>query len=121
MEIQNVSSSSSSSFISAGQLFQPPRRTSGGLEWEVESTIVTHSSADWWIFYFPWHRHQIEGTNVFYCLIRKTLAKRGKRNWQSSEEKSFYRSGTRTIDRTVAGRLPNPLGHRPPLIWDVSG
>ena len=24
------------------------------------------------IFYFPWHRHQIEGTNVFYCLIRKT-------------------------------------------------
>ena len=26
------------------------------------------------IFYFPWHRHQIEGTNGFYCLIRKTLA-----------------------------------------------
>ena len=25
-------------------------------------------------FYFPWHRHQIEGTNGFYCLIRKTLA-----------------------------------------------
>ena len=26
--------------------------------------------------YFPWHshRHQIEGTNGFYCLIRKTLA-----------------------------------------------
>ena len=24
------------------------------------------------IFYFPWHRHQIEGTNSFYCLIRKT-------------------------------------------------
>ena len=21
---------------------------------------------------FPWHRHQIEGTNGFYCLIRKT-------------------------------------------------
>ena len=26
------------------------------------------------IFYFPLHRHQIEGTNGFYCLIRKTLA-----------------------------------------------
>ena len=26
------------------------------------------------IFYFPWHRHQIEGTNGFYCLIRKTQA-----------------------------------------------
>ena len=24
------------------------------------------------IFYFPWHRHQIEGTNGFWCLIRKT-------------------------------------------------
>ena len=24
------------------------------------------------LFYFPWHRHQIEGTNGFYCLIRKT-------------------------------------------------
>ena len=24
------------------------------------------------IFNFPWHRHQIEGTNGFYCLIRKT-------------------------------------------------
>ena len=22
------------------------------------------------IFYFPWQRHQIEGTNGFYCLIR---------------------------------------------------
>ena len=26
------------------------------------------------IFYFPWHRHQIEGTDGFYCLIQKTLA-----------------------------------------------
>ena len=25
-------------------------------------------------FYFPWHRHQIEGTDGFYCLVRKTLA-----------------------------------------------
>ena len=24
------------------------------------------------IFYFPWHRHQIEGTNGLWCLIRKT-------------------------------------------------
>ena len=27
------------------------------------------------IFYFPWHRHQIEGTGGFWCLLRKTLAK----------------------------------------------
>ena len=24
------------------------------------------------IFYFPWHRHQIEVTDGFQCLIRKT-------------------------------------------------
>ena len=114
----------SSSFISAGRLFQPHRRTSGGLELEVESTAVTHSSEDWWDILLPlaWHRHQIEGTNSFYCLIRKTLAMRGKRNCQSSEEKSFYRNGTRTIERPVAGRRPNPLGHRSPpqelsMIW----
>ena len=44
-----VDISSSSSFFSAGQRFLPHRRTSGGLflEWAVESTTVTHSSADW--------------------------------------------------------------------------
>ena len=31
--------------------------------------------------------HQIEGTEAFYCLLRKTLAKWGKRNCQSSEAK----------------------------------
>ena len=32
------------------------------------------------IFYFPWHRHQIEGTISFYCLFRKTQAMWGERN-----------------------------------------
>ena len=27
------------------------------------------------VFYFPWHRHQVEGTNGFYRLFRKTQAK----------------------------------------------
>ena len=81
----------------------------------MESPTITHSSADWWDLFFPWHRHPIEGTNGFFCLIRKTLAKRGKRNCQSSEAKSFYRSGTRTFDRPVAGRCSNPLGHRAPV------
>ena len=49
-----------------------PLMTCGVLEWEVESTTVTHSSADWWDLLL--HRHQIEGTKGFYCLIRKTLA-----------------------------------------------
>ena len=31
-----------------------------------------------------------------------------------SEAKSFYRSGTRTIDRPVASQLPSPLGHPAP-------
>ena len=49
-----ISSSSSSSFFRAGQRFPPHRRTSGGvLEWAVESTTVTHSSADWWGLLLP--------------------------------------------------------------------
>ena len=42
-------------------------RTLGDLEWEVESTTVTHSSADWWDLLLPlaYRRHQIEGTNGF--------------------------------------------------------
>ena len=98
-----------------GSIFQPHRRTSGGGLSGIWSPRQLHIAVrTGGIFYFPWHRHQIEGTNVFYCLIRKTLAKRGKRNCQSSEEKSVYRSGTQTIDRPVAGRFPNPRGHRPP-------
>ena len=31
-----------------GQHLAPHYRTLGDLEWEVESTTVTHSSADWW-------------------------------------------------------------------------
>ena len=82
---------------------------SGG-EWEVESTTErdTHSSADWWglLTFTPGsgikcHRHQIEGTDGFECLLQKTLAKRGKRNCHSSEAKSFYRSGVRNRPGTV--------------------
>ncbi len=39
-------------------------------EWFRELYCVVHdklhiSSVDWWDLYFPWHRHQIEGTNGF--------------------------------------------------------
>ena len=105
INILNILLLFSSSFISAGQVFQPHGHTSGGFRvgggvhcprqcGQLHIPVRTGG-----IFYFPWHRHQIEGTNGFYCLIRKTLAKQGKRNCQSSEEKSFYRSGTRTIGR----------------------
>ena len=40
------------------------------------------------IFFFPWHRHQIEGTDGFWCLFQKTLAKWGKRNCQSFQAAS---------------------------------
>ena len=95
-------------FFSAGQRFQPHRRTSGGVWsglWSPRQLHIPVQTGG--VFYFPWHRHQIEGTDGFYCLLRKTLAKRGKRNCQSSEAK-------RTIDRPVAGRRCNPLRHRPP-------
>ena len=37
-----------------GSIFQPHRRTSGGgVKWDVESTTVTHCSADWWDILLP--------------------------------------------------------------------
>ena len=42
--------------FSAGQRFQPhanSHRRLGGLEQAVESTTVTHSSADWWDLLLP--------------------------------------------------------------------
>ena len=41
--------SSSSSDTVQGSVY----RTLGDLEWEVESTTVTHSSADWWDLLLP--------------------------------------------------------------------
>ena len=38
----------------------------------MESTSGLHIYPLCGIFYFPWHSHQIEGTNGFYRLIRKT-------------------------------------------------
>ena len=49
---EGVSSSSSSQYC-AGQRLAPHIRTLGDLEWEVESTTVTHSSADWWDILLP--------------------------------------------------------------------
>ena len=37
----------------AGQRLAPNYRTLGDLEWEVESTTVTHSSPDWWDLLLP--------------------------------------------------------------------
>ena len=93
-----------------------PLMTCGGLEWEVESTTVTHSSADWWDILLPLAETPDRRDRRLLLSHPKDSGKRGKRNCQSSEQKSFYRSGTRTIDRPVAGRYPNPLGHRSPLI-----
>ena len=46
-----MSSSSSSSDTVQGSVLLPHYRTI--LEWEVESTTVTHSSADWWDLLLP--------------------------------------------------------------------
>ena len=37
----------------AASRLAPHYRTLGDLEWEVESTTVTHSSADWWDLLLP--------------------------------------------------------------------
>ena len=68
--LTQVPSSKKDSFISAGQL----RCTSGGFrgKWSPQQLHIPVRTGG--IFYFPWHRHHIEGTNGngFYRLIRKT-------------------------------------------------
>ena len=71
------------------------------------------------IFYFPWNRHQIvEGTDGFYCLLRKTLARRGKRNCQSSEAKLSAVGFERVPHRPAASasQCSNPLGTASPPV-----
>ena len=51
-----------------------PLMTRGGLEWEVESTTFTHSSADWWDLLLPLAETSDRRAQRLYCLIRKTLA-----------------------------------------------
>ena len=46
-----ITSSSSSSV--QGSVFSRIDALQGGLKWEVESTTVTHSSADWWDLLLP--------------------------------------------------------------------
>ena len=93
-----------------------PLMTCWGLHWEVESTTVTHFSADWWDILLPLAYTPDRRDQRLLLPHPKDTGKRGKRNCQSSEENSFYRSGTRIIERPVAGRRPNPLGHRSPLV-----
>ena len=47
------SNSSSSSYSVQGSVFSRIDALLGGLVWEVESTTVTHSSADWWDLLLP--------------------------------------------------------------------
>ena len=42
------------------------------LEYGVLDRLHIYPPPPCGVFHFPWHRHQIEGTNGFYCLIRKT-------------------------------------------------
>ena len=61
------------------------------------------------IFYFPWHRNQIEWPNSFYCLFRKTQAKWGERNCPSFETAELE-SNHRPLDRQAVAlkiRLPH--------------
>ena len=51
----------------------------------LSESIIVFSISLHGIFYFPWHRHQIEGTNGFYCFFRKTQGKWGERNYPSFE------------------------------------
>ena len=69
------------------------------------------------IFYFPCHRHQIEGTGGFECFLRNSLARRGKRNCQSSKAK-LSAVGFEPVPHSPfasASQRSNPLGPRAPV------
>ena len=57
-------------------------------------------------------RHQIEGTNGFYCLIRKTLASGVNGIAKVPKRKKFLPKWD--SNHRPSGRCPNPLGHRSP-------
>ena len=72
---------------------------------------VTHSSADWWDILLPPAYTPERRDQRILLSHPKDTGKQGKRNCQSSEEKSVYRSGTRTIERPV-----DALTHSAPAI-----
>ena len=49
------------------------------------------------IFYFPWHKHQIEGTNGFRCLIRKAQIYTAS----NVESQVFTRNNSRLLAREM--------------------
>ena len=55
------------------------------------------------VFYFPWHRHQIEGTNGFYCLIRKK-----ERFTISNVESQVFTPNNSRLPRGLNARGPRP-------------
>ena len=60
------------------------------------------------IFHFLWHRHQIEETDDFQCLLRKILAKCGKGNSQKFPSDA---SGILTRDHLIVA-----LNHHTPAL-----
>ena len=72
------------------------------------TTSYTFSVQTGGIFYFPWYRHQIEGTNGFQCLIRKT------QRYTISNEDSLARFLHLII-------TPGPSGIRTPVGGVISG
>ena len=55
------------------------------------------------VFYFPWHRHEIEGTNGFYCLIRKT-----ERFTISNVESQVFTPNNSRLPRGLKAGGPRP-------------
>ena len=58
------------------------------------------------VFYFPLHRHHIEGTNSFHCLFQKTQAKWGKRSCPSFETAEVVLNPGRPKSPTLDHRAP---------------
>ena len=72
-----------------------------GLEYGVHDRLHIYPLCG--VFYFPWHRHQIEGTNGFYCLIRKT-----ERFTISNVESQVFTPNNSRLPRVLNAGGPRP-------------
>ena len=91
------------------------------LVWVVEFTteLYTIPVRTGGIFYFPgWQRHQIEGTDSFQWLLRKTLglANWAKRNFAKNSEAKFKLPQRDSSPVASPSHRSKPLGHHAPNV-----
>ena len=71
------------------------------------------------VFYFPWHRHHIEGTDWFYVSPPKDTGKAGKTELPKFRSEVAASGFEPRTTRSPVQRS-TPLGHRPSLLSRIT-